>query len=214
MKTFLYAILLLFLNFSSYEAQAGKAPFIFPISQIGDHQTELKIKIPFQYRALKQDEKGAIPGILTFLVEGHDQDIQNFIFDGRFIFKKPQIIRIQQSPNSTLDAKAFVHTIKNKMQKDLLVPPEYFEEFAQVTKSYSMDSLGLILGYSGQTNVEVIYLQYFSCDKGLYGIQVQRTLPPQAGKPVPLHKAKQQLNALKLFVTKISSTKKTPSQTR
>ncbi len=211
MKTLLCTILMLFFSMPFYAAHAGGSQFIFPITQISQNPTELKIKIPFQYRALNQDEKGTIPGILTFLIEGHDQDIQNFIFDSRFMLKKPQIIRIQQSPASKLDAKAFIQSIKTKMQKDLLVPPEFLEEYSQTTQTYSMHTLGIILGYSGQANVEVIYLQYYSNSQGLYGIQVERTLPPQKnGKPVPLHKAKQQLNTLKLFVNRISSTRKKP----
>jgi hypothetical protein len=207
MKTVTRTILMLILSFPLYSAYA-ESQFIFPISQTEQNPTQLKVKIPFQYRALKQDEKGGIPGILTFLIEGHDQDIQDFIFEGRFMLKKPQIIRIQQSPTSKQNAKAFIQTIKTKMQNDLLVPPEFLEEYSQTTKTYSMYALGMILGYSGQANVEVIYLQYYSDSQGLYGIQVEKTLPPQQGKPVPLRKAKTQLNALRLFTSKIAIARK------
>lgn len=213
MQAIVRVLLLCTLFCASYTLQAASTPFLLPINQIADHQYDLAINIPSHYRALSAQETGAIPGILTFLVQGHDQDIHNFIYDGHSMRKLPQIIRLQQIKGKPLNVNQFIHAIKTKMKKDLLAPPEIVEEYMLVTKEYTVHSLGLILGYSGQANVEVIYLQYYSGHNHLSGVQVERTLPPDAsGQPVSLESAKKELKALKDFVNNVSFVRKRNTQ--
>ncbi len=193
---------------TAYALQAAAMPLILPINQVADHQYALAINIPTQYRALPANEKGVIPSLLAFMSEGYDQDIQNFIYDGQVKRRLPQIIRLQTSTGKPLNVNQFIYAIKSKMKKNLLVPPELVEEYMLVTKEYTLHSLGLILRYSGQANVEVIYLQYYSGNNSLSGIQVERTLPPVSGQPVSPESAKQELKALKDFVDNVSFVRK------
>lgn len=190
---------------TTHALQAAAMPLILPINHVADQQYDLAINIPTQYRALPASEKGAIPGILALLSEGYDQDIQNFIYDGQVKRRLPQIIRLQKTADKPLNVNQFIYALKTKMKKSLLVPPQIVEETMLVTKEYTLHSLGLILGYSGQANVEVIYLQYYSGNNALSGIQVGRTLSPQASsQPVSLESAKLELKALKDFVDNVS----------
>lgn len=204
MQAIIRVILLCALFCIPYSLQASTS-LLLPINKIAEYEYSLAINIPNQYRALAAKETGAIPGILTLLAEGYEQNMQNFVYDGHDMRRLPQLIRLQQTKGKQVNVNQFIHALKGKIKKELLVPPAYVEEYMEVTKEYTLHSLGLILEYSGQPNVEVIYLQYYSGNNHLSGIQVERSLPPEAtGQPASLESTKKELKALKNFVNNVT----------
>ncbi len=169
-------------------------------------KTIVQVHIPKQFWRLRASQKGYIPGMLRFLTEDYPQHLKSYesgIAEENLL---PQIIRIQKIRGKKINSEQVMNKIKTKIDKGLFMPPLFVEENTQAEDYYTMHSLGIIVGYSGRSSVDVIYLQYYSGNKGLCGIQVAKTLPPTAsGNPVSLENAKTQLNALKTFTQQITS---------